>query len=199
MKLICTFLNFSLLDVYGVTNLMPPVKTPEWSKLKSLRDVSDMLSLPRALLLYWCRCSFSFFELCCNMRTHGKSGLVFLVILFAQPSPCLTWWKISLEWPSFKQHRLWWCLHMVDVPTEGVSVVTRSQLMMFWLLWKLVGFLFASTHLSALQCSTAPTLMLLPLCPPASSSQTGLCHVSHLKIQSLCDSMIEVEKKYNIL
>lgn len=39
MKLICTFLNFSFLDVYKVTNLMPLIKTPECSKLKKFEKM----------------------------------------------------------------------------------------------------------------------------------------------------------------
>ena len=146
MKLICTFLNFSFLDVYKVINLMPSVKTLECSNVKSLRNVSGMLSLPKSLLLYWYRCSFSFSELCYNVKVHGKSGLVFFMTLFAQPGPCLSWWKIHLEWPSSKQHGLWSCLCTVDVHKEGGWAVTRSHSMMSWWLWILLGFLFASIH-----------------------------------------------------
>lgn len=178
---------------------MPPVRTPKCGKLKSLRNVSGMLSHPTALLLYWCKCSFSFSELCCNLEIHGKSGLIFLATLFAQPWPHLMWWKICLERPSSKQHGLWWCLHMGNAHTEGGSVVTRSHLIMSWSLWILLGFLFASTHPSGFLVLFY-TYVGVPASVPSCFSQpdTKLCHVYHLKIQSLHDSMSLMEMEKNV-
>ena len=89
-----------------------------------------------------------FLSLSCAIiwRSMGKVAWSSLWPYLLNPLwPCLTWWKICLEWPSSKQHGLWWCLHMVNAHTEGGSAVTRSHSMMSWSLWLLLGFLFAST------------------------------------------------------
>lgn len=148
---------------------MPSVKTPQCSKLKSLRDVSGMLSLPTALLLYWWKIPFLSLSCAIIWRSMGKVAWSFLWPCLHNCDPAWHDERFVLNGlhpSSMASGDVFTCPHRGrisgDKKSLGDVLIISEYCRAFCLLPR---------TLPALLCSTTPTLVLLPLCPTASANQ----------------------------